>query len=59
MKLISLNISLPKEVSYKRKTVSTGIFKEPVGGRVMLRKLNPDGDGQADLIGHGGPKHTA
>ncbi len=34
--------------------MSTGIFKEPVNGRVMLRTLNLDGDGQADLVGHGG-----
>ena len=54
MKLLSVNVSLPKEVLYKGKTVTTGIFKEPVNGRVMLRALNLDGDGQADLIGHGG-----
>lgn len=55
MKLLSVNVSLPKEVLYQGKIVRTGIFKEPVQGRVNLRSLNLDGDGQADLIGHGGP----
>ncbi len=54
MKLLSVNVSLPKEIDHRGKTVTTGIFKEPVDGRVMLRGLNLDGDGQADLIGHGG-----
>ncbi len=54
MKLLSVNVSLPKEVPYEDKTTTTGIFKEPVNGRVMLRSLNLDGDGQADLKGHGG-----
>jgi MOSC domain-containing protein YiiM len=54
MKLLSVNVSLPVKVPYRGKTVTTGIFKEPVGGRVMLRTLNLDGDGQADLVGHGG-----
>ena len=54
MKLLSVNVSLPKEIDHRGKTVTTGIFKEPVDGRVMLRALNLDGDGQADLIGHGG-----
>ena len=52
--LLSVNVSLPKEIEFKGKIVSTGIFKEPVKGRVEVRKLNIDGDGQADLIGHGG-----
>src|SRR5215204_1984737 len=54
MKLLSVNVSPPAEVVHGGKTVTTGIFKEPVDGRVMLRTLNLDGDGQADLIGHGG-----
>jgi MOSC domain-containing protein YiiM len=54
MKLLSVNVSLPKEVEHERGTVQTGIFKEPVAGRVMLRTLNLDGDGQADLENHGG-----
>lgn len=54
MKLLSVNVSLPKEVSYMGKPTTTGIFKEPVSGRVMLRTLNLDGDGQADRRAHGG-----
>lgn len=54
MQLLSVNVSLPKEVQHKRETVLTGIFKKPVQGRVMLRKLNLDGDGQGDLTVHGG-----
>jgi MOSC domain-containing protein YiiM len=54
MKLISLNIGLPREVSWRGKTVTTGIFKEPIKGSVMLRTLNLDGDKQADLSVHGG-----
>jgi len=54
MKLLSVNVSLPKEVPYMDKRTTTGIFKEPVSGRVLLRSLNLDGDGQADLKGHGG-----
>ena len=54
MKLISVNVGLPREVTWKGRTVSTGIFKEPVSGRVMVRSLNLDGDGQADLTVHGG-----
>ncbi len=54
MKLISVNVGLPREVSWKEKTVGTGIFKEPVSKRVMVRLLNLDGDGQADLTVHGG-----
>jgi MOSC domain-containing protein YiiM len=54
MKLISVNVGLPREVTWKGKTVSTGIFKEPVNERVMVRSLNLDGDGQADLTVHGG-----
>jgi len=54
MKLISLNVGLPRDVMWHGRTVTTGIFKEPVAGRVALRKLNLDGDRQADLSVHGG-----
>ena len=54
MKIISVNVGLPREVNWKGRTVSTGIFKEPVNTRVMVRSLNLDGDGQADLTVHGG-----
>ncbi|HEV8720156.1 MAG TPA: MOSC domain-containing protein [Candidatus Binatia bacterium] len=55
MKLIAVNIGLPRVVMSNGDPVSTGIFKEPVAGRVMLRALNLDGDRQADLSVHGGP----
>jgi MOSC domain-containing protein YiiM len=54
-KLISVNVGLPRVVISNGDPVSTGIFKEPVAGRVILRTLNLDGDGQADLAVHGGP----
>lgn len=54
MKLISLNVGLPREVPWHNMVVTTGIFKQPVSGRVALRKLNLDGDRQADLRVHGG-----
>ena len=54
MKLLSVNVSPPVEVLHRGKTVTTGIFKEPVSRRVMLRTMNLDGDGQADLTAHGG-----
>jgi ferredoxin-NADP reductase/MOSC domain-containing protein YiiM len=54
MKLLSVNVSLPREISHDGKIVRTGIFKQPIKNRVMLRRLNIEGDGQADLVGHGG-----
>jgi MOSC domain-containing protein YiiM len=54
MKLLSINVSPPKEIVHGGKSVTTGIFKEPIHGRTMLGTLNLDGDGQADLVGHGG-----
>src|SRR6266436_3026888 len=58
MKLVSLNTGLPREVSWHGRIVTTAIFKEPARGRVALRKLNLDGDRQADLTVHGG-EHKA
>src|SRR5207302_5711740 len=54
MKILSVNVGLPREVTWQGKVVKTGIFKEPVQGRVMMRRLNLDGDQQADLTVHGG-----
>ena len=54
MKLVSVNTGLPREVQWHGRIVTTGIFKEPAKGRVALRKLNLDGDRQADLTVHGG-----
>jgi MOSC domain-containing protein YiiM len=54
MKILSVNVGLPKEVSWQGKLVTTGIFKEPVNAPVMMRTLNLEGDRQADLTVHGG-----
>jgi MOSC domain-containing protein YiiM len=54
MKILSVNVGLPREVTWQGKLVTTGIFKEPIEGSVMLRTLNLDGDRQADLTVHGG-----
>lgn len=54
MKLVSLNVGLPREVMWHGRSVLTGIFKQPVKGRFALRKLNLDNDRQADLSVHGG-----
>ena len=56
MKIISVNVGLPRLVLRNGEPVSTAIFKEPVAGRVMVRTLNLDGDRQADLTVHGGPE---
>jgi MOSC domain-containing protein YiiM len=58
MKIVSLNVGLPREVTWHGINVTTGIFKEAIEGRVALRKLNLDGDRQADLTVHGG-EHKA
>ena len=55
MKLISLNVARPRLMVYQGTSMSTGIFKKPVSGRIALRTLNLDGDRQADLSVHGGP----
>ncbi len=54
MRLVSLNIGLPRVLGWKGATFKTGIFKKPVDGRIMLRQTNLDGDRQADLSVHGG-----
>ncbi|MBV9672114.1 MAG: MOSC domain-containing protein [Verrucomicrobia bacterium] len=53
-RLVSVNIGLPRNINWRGKTVRTGIWKSPAPGRVVVRKLNIDGDGQGDLAGHGG-----
>ena len=57
-RLLSLNVGLPRDIPWQGKTVHTGIWKAPVPGRRMARRLNLDGDGQGDLAGHGG-EHRA
>ena len=54
MKVVSVNVGLPREVMWHGRSVTTGIYKQPVEGRVALRRLNLDGDRQADLSVHGG-----
>jgi ferredoxin-NADP reductase/MOSC domain-containing protein YiiM len=56
--LLSVNVGLPREIAWQGKVVRTAIWKYPVSGRVFARRLNLDGDGQADLKGHGG-EHRA
>ena len=55
MKLVSVNVGLPRLLAWGGATFKTGIFKNPVEGRVMLRTTNLDGDRQADPSVHGGP----
>lgn len=54
MKVLSINVSLPKEILDHGKKVLTGIFKTPVTGPIAVRALNLEGDGQGDLSVHGG-----
>jgi ferredoxin-NADP reductase/MOSC domain-containing protein YiiM len=56
--VISVNVGLPRDVEWQGKTVRTAIWKRPVEGRVMARRLNLAGDGQADLRGHGGEQRA-
>ncbi|MGW5495991.1 MOSC domain-containing protein [Streptomyces olivaceoviridis] len=52
--LLSVNVGMPKDVSWQGRTVRTGAWKAPVQGPRMVRRLNVEGDGQGDLAGHGG-----
>jgi MOSC domain-containing protein YiiM len=54
MKVLSVNVGLPKKVLFNGQTVTTAIFKDPVKDPIMLRKINLEGDKQADLTVHGG-----
>ena len=54
MKVVSLNVGVPRTVRYMDRDITTGIFKSPVRGPLLLRRLNLDGDHQADLENHGG-----
>ncbi|MET1025667.1 MAG: MOSC and FAD-binding oxidoreductase domain-containing protein [Dongiaceae bacterium] len=56
--LLSINVGLPRDIAWRGKTVHTAVWKTPVHGRRMVRRLNLDGDGQGDLAGHGG-EHRA
>jgi MOSC domain-containing protein YiiM len=54
MKIVSVNVGMPREVVWKGMTVQTAIFKDPAAGSVRISKLNLAGDQQADLTVHGG-----
>jgi ferredoxin-NADP reductase/MOSC domain-containing protein YiiM len=57
-RLLSVNVGLPRDVIWNGKTVRTSVWKSPVDGRRMVRRLNIDGDAQADLAGHGGEQRA-
>src|SRR5580698_7615171 len=57
-KLLSVNVGLPQQIEWEGKQVRTAIWKRPVPRRVVVRRLNLDGDGQADLQGHGGEQRA-
>jgi MOSC domain-containing protein YiiM len=54
MRLLSINVGLPREVDWRGAAVRTSIFKSPVSGRVRVTRLNLEGDQQSDLSVHGG-----
>jgi ferredoxin-NADP reductase/MOSC domain-containing protein YiiM len=57
-RLLSVNVGLPKDVSWQGRTVHTAVWKAPVAGPRMVRRLNIDGDRQGDLSGHGGERRA-
>ena len=57
-RLLSVNVGLPRNVIWQGKTVHTGIWKAPIEGPRMVRRLNIDGDGQGDVAGHGGEQRA-
>lgn len=57
-RLLSVNVGLPRDIDWRGETVRTAIWKEPVQGRRIVRRLNVDGDGQGDLAGHGGEQRA-
>jgi ferredoxin-NADP reductase/MOSC domain-containing protein YiiM len=56
--LLSVNVGMPRDVTWHGRTVHTAVWKKPAAGARMVRRLNIDGDGQGDLAGHGG-EHRA
>jgi len=56
--LVSVNVGLPRDVAWQGRTVHTGVWKQPVAGPQMVRRLNIDGDGQGDTAGHGGEQRA-
>ncbi|MGZ4596310.1 MAG: MOSC domain-containing protein [Actinomycetes bacterium] len=56
--LVSVNVGLPTDVSWRGRTVRTAVWKTPVAGPCRVRRLNLDGDGQGDTAGHGGEQRA-
>ena len=56
--VVSVNVGLPQDVAWQGRTVRTAVWKTPVTGRIVARRLNFDGDGQGDLQGHGGEQRA-
>jgi ferredoxin-NADP reductase/MOSC domain-containing protein YiiM/ferredoxin len=56
--VLAVNVGLPRDVSWRGRTVHTGVWKRPVDGPRLVRRLNIDGDGQGDLAGHGGEQRA-
>src|SRR5262249_2309883 len=57
-RLLSVNVGLPRDIAWRGRTVHTAIWKDPVPGRCRVGRLNLDGDGQGDLVGHGGEQRA-
>src|SRR4051794_41922540 len=57
-RLTSVNVGLPQDVAWQGRTVRTAVWKRPVDGARLVRRLNIEGDGQGDLAGHGGPNRA-
>lgn len=57
-RLLAVSVGLPKNIKWRGETVYTGIWKEAVSNRRKVRRLNIDGDGQGDLVGHGGEQRA-
>jgi hypothetical protein len=55
---LSVNVGMPRDIEWEGRTVRTAVWKDPVEGRRMVRRLNVDGDRQGDLQGHGGPNRA-
>ena len=57
-RLLSVNVGLPRDIEWKGRSVHTAVWKDPVHSRCRVRRLNLDGDGQGDLVGHGGEQRA-
>src|SRR5215472_13423828 len=57
-RLLAVNVGLPRDIAWKGRTVHTAIWKNPVAGRCRVGRLNLEGDGQGDLVGHGGEQQA-